>query len=191
MQLIFIRHAEKDGHGNHLSRQGELRAEFLPEYLEFPLDDFRAPQIACVMRRKEGKSQRCCETMRPTIRTGQLTFHMIPRHRSAKLAQSFVDDRFRDISVVVCWEHSRIVDMVNIIGGDSVKSWGYEPESPDDDRDCFDATWVCDMGPRAFRLRVFRQFDIVDEQPHYWQPRNQVLFEKSYSYDRTSSCSIQ
>ena len=105
-----------------------------------------------------------------------------------------------DLSVVVCWQHSRIVDFLNILGADTVTSWGIDPEARDDDKDCFDVTWVCNFHKGGLSLSVYKQFDIdADGKPFYTHNRDHVWWNKTYpirthegpySASRTSLCSI-
>lgn len=179
-QLIFIRHGEKSALDNvNLSHKGKMRARHLPEYLLHPYKDFSPPTIAYIMYlRGHDKSDRCRQTMQPTIQTGQLEYIMVHRSKTESLALQLA--KLTGV-VVICWEHSRIVDFLNVLVGDElVSSWGLNPESLDDDSECFDATWVCDVEQAHVRLRVFRQFDIVDNLPAYPHDRHRVWFDRHY-----------
>jgi hypothetical protein len=213
MQIIFIRHGEKTKSDPvHLSDKGYKRAENLPQYLLHPYGEFNIPTHAYVMFvgeedpggvpiPKEGKSERCWETMQPTLKattTGaKLPFTMVPRYNTHTLASKFLEmASLRENSsktFIVCWQHSRIVDFLNVLGARSVSSWGLNPEASRDDKLCFNATWVCDMGrptsETTLRLRVYRQFDIVNGEPHYMLPRNVAIFDKEYTCSSLTSCS--
>lgn len=180
-QLIFIRHAEKPNNDDvNLSRKGCLRARFLPEYLLHPYKDFSPPKSAVIMYlRGHNKSDRCRQTMEPTIKSGNLAYKMVHRSKTESLALQLSKVEH---TVVICWEHTRIVDFLNVLIGDqSVTAWGLDPESSTDDRKCFDATWVCDVDENVVRLRVFRQFDIIDDLPSYPHNRHRVWFDKKYT----------
>lgn len=208
-QIVFIRHAEKptqsrDSDSPHLSAKGRLRSMFLAEYLLHPYDDFRAPTAAYAMVLGGGahRSDRCYETMMPTIRASDPVMPLRTVHRShtASIARELATAPSATATaipktVVVCWEHSRIVDMVNIIiddddgrsdrGAGPVSAWGMDPHGHEDDDGCFDATWVCDVTDATVRLRVYRQFDI-DMHTHtafYEHDRNKIFFEHTYSRD--------
>lgn len=180
-QLIFIRHAEKpDNDGVNLSHKGALRARYLPEYLLHPYKDFNPPKSAFIMYlRGHNKSDRCRQTMEPTIQSGRLRFKMVHRSKTESLALQLSK---LDHTVVVCWEHTRIVDFLNVlIGNQFITAWGLNPESSTDDRNCFDATWVCDVEDDVVRLRVYRQFDIIDDLPVYPHDRHRLWFDKKYT----------
>lgn len=180
-QLIFIRHGEKSRHDNvNLSHKGSLRARFLTEYLLHPYKDFGAPTSAYIMYlRGHNKSDRCRQTLQPTVHSGKLACNMVHRSETESLARQLAQ---LESTVVICWEHTRIVDFLNVlIGGHMVTAWGLNPESDADDSECFDATWVCDVDEQVVRLRVFRQFDIVDDLPAYPHDRHRVWFDKEYT----------
>ena len=183
VQIVIIRHGEKprDRSSVDLDHKGKMRAEFLPDYLLHSYDDFKPPVFSFNMLMKAGKSQRCFETMKPTIRKGGLRYENVPRFLAHEMAKYFSDHCDRDKTYVVCWQHDGIVDLVNMLGAKDVCSWGFNPEGGHGEgRECYDATWVCDIDAQTLRLRVFRQFDIVDDLPVYVVPRNEVVFEKSY-----------
>lgn len=184
-QLIFIRHAEKPANDDvNLSHKGSLRARYLPEYLLHPYKDFHPPKTAFIMYlRGHNKSDRCRQTMEPTIQSGKLTYKMVHRSKTESLALHISK---MNHTVVVCWEHTRIVDFLNLlIGYHMISAWGLNPESCTDDRKCFDATWVCDVDENSVRLRVFRQFEIIDDLPSYPHDRHRVWFDKTYSNSGT------
>ena len=189
MQIIFIRHGEKPRGGernNHLSHIGLLRAKYLPDYLLHPYEDFKRPSMAYVMVRcKRNRSDRCYETMLPTIKRADMDYELIPRHSTASLAMELkrlAANTTRDSgSIIVCWQHSRIVDFLNILGADTISAWGLEPEAERDDKDCFDATWVCELSRSRLAVKVFRQFSIDEnDEPVYEHDRNRVWWQKEY-----------
>lgn len=180
-QLIFIRHGEKSSDDNvNLSHKGIMRARYLTEYLLHPYKDFTAPTSAYIMYLKgHNKSDRCRQTLQPTIQSGRLTYKMVQRSKTESLAHQLAQ---LASTVVICWEHTRIVDFLNVLIGDQmVTSWGLNPESDTDDSECFDATWVCDVDDHNVRLRIYRQFNIVGGLPIYSHDRHKVWFDKKYT----------
>ena len=189
VQIVFIRHGEKDRTqpSPHLDHKGKLRAKYLADYFLHPYGDFETPNFVFMMKlTKEGKSERCWETMEPTIEKGKLDYELTPRYNTHELANYLSNNCDNDETLIVCWQYSRIVDMINLLGASDVSAWGLSPECGHSDHNCFDATWVVDLDTNTLKLRVYRQFDIVDDKPHYIVPRTQALFEKEYT--RTHTC---
>lgn len=202
--IIFVRHGEKSRHsGGHLSRVGQLRARFLADYFLHPFDDFPRPrELHAMTLSGRGRSRRCEETLWPTAGAGALTLDLVPRHRTEAFAEELArranacDSQSANV-VLVCWEHSRIVDMVNVIAGrpevPAVRSWGLDPRAEEDDKECFDATWVCTFDATSFSrtmtLTVFKQFDVVGGQPYYRPdcPRNRVWYRETFALDRDAA----
>lgn len=185
-QIIFIRHAEKphDHSDSHLSHKGSRRAHLLVDYILHPwAGELRVPRRAYVMVMDRRKSQRCKETMGPTLKQAgdMLPCEYVHRFRGTELARR-LSMSSKDDSIV-CWEHGRIVDMLNVMGA-GVRSWGLDPESSDpraeDSKRCFDATWVVDVTLTHVRLRVYRQFDVVDDEAVWRHDRNHVWFDRTY-----------
>ena len=187
-QVIFIRHAEKSKHGKHLNDVGYLRSIYLTDYFLHPFGNFEIPEFAYVMcLDKKSKSVRCLETMQPTIDKG-MPYELVSREHTHKLAKTLRNYGYN--IVVICWEHSRIVDIVNLlIGHRSINAWGFNPDADDDDKNCFDATWVCTLDETSLTLKIYRQFDIVDGQPKYLHDRNKIIFERKF-YITTFSCVV-
>ena len=191
-QIIFIRHGEKDRDPVHLSDIGKVRALQLADYLLYPYGEFDAPHKAFIMTVPgRHKSHRCFETMKPTLTKGDLDYELVERSQTFHLAKRLM--KLKPMTtVVVCWEHSRIVDFLNIMGADSVTSWGLDPESKCMDKSCFNATWACDVeAGKGIRLRVYRQFDIENGNPVYKFPRTKVWYDKTFTLTSTgSNCAI-
>lgn len=202
-QIIFIRHAEKpaDKHNNHLSHKGSQRAELLADYLLYPLTrEIHVPRNAFVMTMgSHHKTVRCEETMMPTLAQAGDKLHCELVHRSGGTNLPHRLLRLAPGShTIVCWEHSRIIDMLNIMGV-SVLSWGLDPDASRDDKHCFDATWVCDVTSKTIRLRVYRQFDVIDgeasyNRDHTYYDRNHVWFDHTYpreqAFTSSSNCVV-
>lgn len=182
VQIIFIRHAEKSKDPVHLSDTGKLRALFLADYLLHPYGEFDIPTKAYVMRlHGHHKSTRCFETMEPTIVQGNIPYDMIERSHTWQFAHSLVKNSSFYDHGIVCWEHSRIVDILNIMGAE-ISSWGLDPEAKHSGKNCFDATWVCDIdkNKNTLRLRVYKQFDLKDGKPVYKHPRTKTLYDRTF-----------
>ena len=117
--------------------------------------------------------------MEPTIIQGDIPYEMIFRKNTETFAKTLATTKTKK-TILICWESSRIVDIVNILGA-SVSAWGLYPENDKDDKDCYDATWVCDISISSITLTVYKQFDIIQGKPFYSQPRNQIVFQKTYN----------
>lgn len=185
-QIIFIRHAEKphDHSDSHLSDKGLRRAQLLADYILHPwAGEVRVPRHAYIMVMGDSKkSRRCVETMKPTLEQAgnRLSCTHVHRSRGTELARRLISSPRED--AIVCWEHSRIVDILNLMGV-GVRSWGLDPESDTIDgtsKHCFDATWVADVSMTHIRLRVYRQFDVVNGVALWRHNRNHVWFERTY-----------
>jgi hypothetical protein len=199
LQVIFMRHCEKERGSVHLSAAGRDRARLLPSYLLQPAGDFGRISHCFVMTMPPHKSVRCVESLAPTLAAASDT-HMpcdpVRRSRQRHLVRELhamaaaARQRGEDRTVLVCWEHSRIVDMVDELllraradaDASSVASWGLDPEAPRDAKDCFDATWVLDfLDASRMRLTVYRQFSVCHHEAHYDHARTRVWYEKLFS----------
>jgi hypothetical protein len=193
LQIVFIRHGEKSKNDPvHLNEDGKIRAENLPDYFLHPYNEFNVPKYVYVMNhhhQNNHKSQRCLETMLPTIKTGKLEYELVNRSHTIDLARKLLSHKNINKTVIVCWEHSRIVDMVNELGAYHVCSWGLDPEADTSDTRCFNATWVVDFTNKGLRLRVFRQFEIIDGYPIYQYPRTKIWYDRSFA-KKEHSCVI-
>lgn len=187
MQIIFIRHGEKsrEHESIHLNHTGKVRAKYLVDYFLHPSNDFSKPGFVFMMNMsKQGKSERCWETMQPTIAQGGLEYELVERYNTHKLAAYLSKECNKNDTIVVCWQHSRIVDMLNLLGAKQVNAWGFDPESGHDDGQCFDATWVVNLDKHHLHLKVFSQFCVVDDVPVYERDRDTVFFEQTYRHVR-------
>ena len=181
VQIIFMRHGEK-AKGKHLSDKGYMRAIYLVDYILHPFGLFQISQMLYIMEMKNNKkSIRCFETMKPTIDKG-VSYRMISRSKTESFAKTLLKDTHD--SVLVCYEHERILDILNTLGI-PVNAWGLDPESGKDDVKCFDATWVVDILGGSKTLTVYKQFDIRHGQPYYTCDRNKIWFQKTYVTENT------
>ena len=176
--IIFIRHAEKSKHDVvHLDAQGKARAIFLADYILHPYNDFEVPTAIYTMTAPHSK--RCIETMAPTLAKINAVHHInVPRAQSEQLAKTLLMSCEKESSLV-CWEHSRIVDIMNNMGI-PVTAWGLVPDSHKDEGKCFDATWVLTVTPTMFKLTVYRQFAIKNGIAIWNHPRTNVWWQQSF-----------
>lgn len=195
--LVFIRHAEKV-HWDpvHLSERGAARARLLADYFRHPCGLFGVPSVLVAMAdRRAGHSRRCTETLGPTAdRLGLEMITRYPRGKGSKAVRKAVREIWgwdwmwgwmrrwscRKKTAVICWEHSELPAMVQALGFPQVVSWGLHPdreEHQDEDRDCFDATWVVDL--ERGELRVYRQFDVV------WDERGKGTWVAQWPWPHT------
>ena len=186
MRIVFIRHGEKTKSDPvHLSLRGRRRAALLVDYFMQPqLNGFQKPEKFVAM--SHTNSHRCVETLEPVARKMDCLITRVHRSVTLEFAKRILAMRpTKDHPpILCCWEHSRIVDMVNALGAATVTSWGLDPESEADQRDCFDATWVCeiDHAMHTLTMKVFRQFCIgKDGEPFYETPREHVFYRHTWA----------
>lgn len=120
-QIIFLRHAEKPDTGNELNARGRERAAALVHlFLHDPqLREHGSPAAIFAMRPKGKKgSVRAIETMEPTARALQLT----PDTRFTRDELGALKDAIMSApllagkTVIVCWEHDAIPEMLQVFG---------------------------------------------------------------------------
>jgi hypothetical protein len=150
-EIIFIRHAEKPAEGPTLNARGYERANALVHLFETDtrvLAFGRPAAIFSARPAKAGGSVRSIETMAPTGKALGITIDTrFTRDDISALAKAVLSDAaFEGKTVVVCWEHKKIPDIVKAFG------WTGAPTRWDDAT--FDRLWILDFDagkPARFR----------------------------------------
>ena len=150
-QIIFLRHAEKPDDGPELDARGRTRAAALVQLFTHDpraLEHGPAAAIFAMKPAKAGGSVRAIQTIEPTARALGL-----------KVDASFARDEIKALvkainanpsldgkTVIVCWEHDAIPDMLPAFG------WQRGPKRWPDK--IYDRLWVLDFehgAPVRFR----------------------------------------
>ena len=180
-RMIFIRHGEKTKHDRvNLSDKGLLRADYMAEYFSHPMGEFDIPRALYAM--SHVTSKRCEETLYPFGKIQGLRTHLVRRSDTHKFIRKLVSkNMYSNDTVLICWEHDRIVDMLVDIGAEHIIGWGLDPEMRHD-KDCFDATWVVDIdGSGNCIMKVYKQFQIDNDGTLFWDhPRNHVYHKSTF-----------
>lgn len=120
-QLIILRHAEKPEEGNELSEEGFKRAEQLVEF--FSSDSrvlkYGKPVALYAQAPKSKKgSLRPIQTLQPTAEKLSIPLRSdFEREEYASLLDSLKKDAaLTGKTVVICWEHKVIMDMLDELG---------------------------------------------------------------------------
>jgi hypothetical protein len=131
--VIIIRHAEKIPGEKHLSPKGYERAGALPYYFEgTPL--YNNPPIAHVFAagvsdlEKSYESIRPIETCTPTADYLRLSLNVdFKPHQEADFAKELLTNpKYNNSTVLVCWPHQYIGDMVQALGAGDPGKWSKE-----------------------------------------------------------------
>lgn len=141
-RILFLRHAEKPAEGPELNATGRRRAAALPSLF---LSDPRAAAwgrpvaLFAASPEKPGGSIRSIQTIEPLGRA--LGLPLITRFRRddvQAVAQDILSSpAFDGKTVLVCWEHKRIPDIMRALG------WTRGPNRWPDD--VFDRVWILDF----------------------------------------------
>lgn len=163
-QIIFLRHAEKPPTGAELNAQGWARARALPTLFENDprVREHGAPvAIFAGAPAKPGGSVRSIETIQATGQAlGVAVDTAITRDEISKLVRAIMDNpAYEGKTVVVCWEHKRIPDMLKAFG------WTTGPNRWDDA--VFDRLWFLDFADgKPVRFRDLPQKLMPGDEPN-------------------------
>ena len=150
-QIIFLRHAEKPPVGSELNERGRERAAALVRLFTHDARLLEhGPAVAIFAMRPHGKSGsvRAIQTMEPTGRAlGVELDSVLTRDDTAAVARAILSTRaYEGKTVVVCWEHDAIPEIVKACG------WAKGPARWPDKS--FDRLWILDFEhgrPKRFR----------------------------------------
>ncbi len=150
-EIIFLRHAEKPPSGPTLNAKGYERANALPPlFASDPrvLEFGKIVAIFSAAPAKAGSSVRSVETMQPTGKVLGLTLHTaFTKDDLPQLVKAVMGDpAFDGKTVVVCWEHKKIPDIL--------KAFGYATGPTRWDDAVFDRLWILNFtGDKPTRFR--------------------------------------
>jgi hypothetical protein len=116
--ILIIRHAEKPDTGSGLSPQGKARADALPQLFmksatrpkPFPTPDF------IIAAETSEESSRPLDTVTPLANKLGLTPKAdIKNKHYKKLAEELKKPKYAGKTVLICWHHGEMPDLVNAI----------------------------------------------------------------------------
>jgi broad specificity phosphatase PhoE len=141
-EIIFVRHAEKPADGPTLNPRGYERANALVHLFEADarvLTFGKPVAIFSARPEKAGGSVRSIETMVPTGKALGITVDTrFTKDDISTLVQAVLtNSAFEGRTVLVCWEHKKIPDIVRAFG------WTTAPSRWDDAT--FDRLWILDF----------------------------------------------
>lgn len=148
LQVIIIRHGEKDLANGQLTPKGQSRAGALAPYLTEldltstnpPLLQFGVPTALFAARPalfSDDETIRCIQTLIPTSLKLKLPIHSpyAPLQEEELAHFILTDRRYEGANVVICWHHTLIAALI--------EAFGYQPPAailPYPNR--FDLVWV-------------------------------------------------
>ena len=159
-QVIFIRHAEKDGDLVHLSDIGRQRAKDLPIYF----DKMKIyPSVFIAMKQKSfTSSNRPFETLLPLA-----NYHkqqIINDYKSEEYKKVYIlvnHPKYTDKTVVVCWAHDNLVKLAKLFGV-AIRKW---------DKNDYTSLWrlenTFDNFKCKLRIRQYKMFTIDNHKINY------------------------
>lgn len=120
-QIIFLRHGEKPDTGDELNERGRTRATALARlFTTDPLALEHGPAVAIFAMRPHGKrgSVRAIQTMEPAARALKIeSDQRFTRDEITELKRAvFGSAAFVGRTVVICWEHDAIPEMLKAFG---------------------------------------------------------------------------
>jgi hypothetical protein len=126
-QIIIIRHAEKPEKGPCLSMRGEQRAAALPYYFESSELLVKSPlrAVFAEYKNKPLAALRSLETCKKIAdHFGLSTDFSYHPSQSKELALGLLSNELlKGASVLICWNHTDIIDLVEALGGKGLTSW--------------------------------------------------------------------
>jgi hypothetical protein len=145
--ILVIRHAEKPDDKNdiHLSAEGKKRADALPGLFNktasrpdpFPTPDF----IIAAMESKH--SNRSIETVTPLSKElkQKVIAEFLDEEFDKQATQLFTNPKYEGKTVLVCWHHGKIPELLHALGID--------PKPKKIDEAVFDRVWVVSFGEKG------------------------------------------
>lgn len=136
--IILLRHAEKPLNGPDLSKKGWLRAKALPEIFNegHSLNGVGRPDFMFAAGPvKQGSSMRSIQTLKYLSEvTGVSVDKSFNRDQYTKMtSELFADPKFNGKTVLICWQHDRLTDILQVMGYD---------EAPQYPSKVFDRIWL-------------------------------------------------
>lgn len=127
-QILLIRHAEKPDIGNELSARGWERAKLLPQMFNTRAELTEFGQIASLFAMapaKQDGSVRAIQTLKFVAENLKVGINSdFKRDQVSELIDSIKNDRNLDgKTVLICWEHSVLIDIAHELGVQSALTW--------------------------------------------------------------------
>ena len=150
-QVILIRHAEKPEYGSELSPQGQKRAEALAWFFQNNADVTRygAPAaIYAAAPKHEDSSVRSIQTVTPLAKALKMEINTeFTRGQTHKIAADIMENpAYRGRMVLICWQHTNLVDIVRELAAYSGTAQAIQDSLPSEWPDgAFDRVWILDF----------------------------------------------
>lgn len=168
-QIIFIRHGEKKK-GIHLSQKGIIRSiELVPFFMNRYNTNINIPDIIIAMRQNLNNSNRAFETIKPLADT--LNIYIIHEFYKKDIQglNDFIMNNL-DKNILVCWEHKKIIDIVEKISNIKKLFWKKNQYTP---------IWILNNSQKTFK--IFNQFKISkNNKVDYTQFKTEPIKEIFY-----------
>jgi hypothetical protein len=153
-QVVIIRHGEKPASGNELSDVGWQRAHALPEFLG------KFQKIAALYAgspEKPGGSVRSIQTITPFSQKIGMNIHteFTKKNLSGLVHAVMTNKAYDGRTIIICWEHVVIPDMVKLFGAVNAPS-----------------TWADDVFDRAWVLNFTSQGVEFEDIPEHVLPQD-------------------
>ncbi|MBY0293352.1 MAG: hypothetical protein K2W92_08720 [Alphaproteobacteria bacterium] len=126
-KVILIRHSEKIPNGNQLDLRGLERAQVLPYYFAHtPL--YNTPPITHIFAaglKSAGASVRPIQTCSPIANFYNLPLNINFKNFETKeiATELLTNPKYDHTSVLICWSHGHIREIVTALGGDDPGKW--------------------------------------------------------------------
>lgn len=116
--VLLVRHAEKPKEGEHLSSQGQRRAEAYVDYFKSLSIDGRRVKIDYLFAAGESAhSNRSVETLTPLSQALGLKIHdQYENERYGKLADRLENEAYDGKTVLICWHHGKTDEFLDELG---------------------------------------------------------------------------
>ncbi len=154
-QVILIRHAEEPSYGMHLSPKGKQRAQALVGFLKNdPRVNHQGVPIAMYAAKQKGEdgSVRSYETIEPSSKAFKVAINDGYKKGDVEdlVYEIMHARRYNGGTVVICWKHSAIPDLVT--------EFGWE-DGPEEWKEAvYDRAWVLDFsGDEVINFRNLAQ----------------------------------
>ncbi|MDA8130091.1 MAG: histidine phosphatase family protein [Elusimicrobia bacterium] len=159
-QVILIRHAEKPEYGSELSPEGRKRAEALVWFFQTNTSVTRYGTPAAIYAaapKHEDSSLRSIQTVTPLANALKMEINTgFTRGQTHKIAADIMENpAYRGRMVLVCWQHTNLVDIVHELAAYSNTAQAVLDTLPTAWPDgAFDRVWILDF--HYGRVAAFR-----------------------------------
>lgn len=166
---MFIRHGEKKK-GIHLSHKGVIRSQELVYFFTNQYNiNINIPDIIISMKQHLNNSNRAFETVKPLADALGINIIHEFYKKDIKGLHHFIQNNLNK-NILVCWEHKKIIDIVEKITNIKSLFWGKKQYTP---------IWIINNSEKIFK--IFNQFKITkDNQIDYTKfqinPTKTIIF---------------